>query len=178
VKAPADVEHRHRLRTHHYTLRVTRWQGILAAQIDHAIVVGHHRCSGFCRPRWCWLASRHHSTSADSGGGSRRAAQLQRVLRLLELRCTDLDLNAEKVANEFAMSLRALHQLFEPSGSTFHEELTEARLRKAHALLGDAANAQLSTADIGFAAGFRETSTFYRRFRQRFGVTPGEMRGS
>jgi hypothetical protein len=56
------------------------------------------------------------------------------------------------------------------------EQQTEARLRKAHALLSDAANAQLSTAEIGFAAGFRETSTFYRRFRRRFGVTPGEMR--
>ena len=112
----------------------------------------------------------------DRGRDSRRAAQLQRVLRLLELHCTDPELNAEKVAGQFAMSVRALHQLFEPSGNTFHEQLTEARLRKAHALLSDAANAQLSTAEIGFAAGFRETSTFYRRFRRRFGVTPGEMR--
>ena len=112
----------------------------------------------------------------ERGRDSRRAAQLQRVQRLLELRCTDFDLNAEKVAGEFAMSLRALHQLFEPSGMTFHEQLTEARLRKAHALLSDAGNARLSTAEIGFAAGFRETSTFYRRFRQHYGVTPGEMR--
>ena len=63
----------------------------------------------------------------DRGRDSRRAAQLQRVLRLLELRCADPDLNAEKVAGEFAMSVRALHQLFEPSGRTFHEQLTEAR---------------------------------------------------
>ncbi len=110
------------------------------------------------------------------GRDSRRAAQLQRVVRWLESHCTDADLNAEKAAAAFAMSLRALHQVFEPSGSTFHEQLTEARLRKAHALLSDAAHAQLSTAEVGFAAGFRETSTFYRRFRQRFGVTPGEMR--
>ena len=52
----------------------------------------------------------------DRGRDSRRAAQLQRVLRLLELRCADPDLNVEKVAGEFAMSVRALHQLFEPSG--------------------------------------------------------------
>jgi AraC-like DNA-binding protein len=112
----------------------------------------------------------------ERGRDSRRAAQLQRVLRLLERRCTDPDLNAEKAASESAMSVRALHQLFEPSGSTFHEKLTEARLCKAHALLCDAAHARLSTAEIGFAAGFRETSTFYRRFRQRYGMTPGELR--
>jgi AraC-like DNA-binding protein len=113
----------------------------------------------------------------ERGRDSRRAAQLQRVLRLLELRCADPELNAEKVATEFAVSLRALHQLFEPSGHTFHEQLTQARLSKAHALLHDPASRSLSTAEIGFAAGFKETSTFYRRFRQRYGVTPGEMRG-
>jgi AraC-like DNA-binding protein len=114
----------------------------------------------------------------ERGRDSRRAAQLQRVLRLLEMRCSDPDLNAETVAGEFAMSLRALHQLFEPSGRTFHEQLTDARLRKAQTLLCDAAHARLSTVEIGFAAGFRETSTFYRRFRQRFGMPPGEMRAA
>jgi AraC-like DNA-binding protein len=112
----------------------------------------------------------------ERGRQSRRAAQLQRVLRWLGMHCTDPELNAEKTAAEFAMSLRALHQLFEPSGSSFHAQLTDARLRRAHALLNDAAQRQLSTAEVGFAAGFRETSTFYRRFRQRYGVTPGEMR--
>jgi len=114
----------------------------------------------------------------ERGRDSRRAALLQRMLRWIEVHCSDLDLNAEKAASEFAMSLRALHQLFEPSGSTFHEHLTELRLRKAHTLLNNAAKGRLSTAEIGFAAGFRETSTFYRRFRQRYGVTPGEMRES
>lgn len=113
----------------------------------------------------------------ERGRESRRAAQLQRVLRLIEQRCTDAALDAERVAAEFAMSLRALHHLFEPSSSTFHQQLTQARLSKAHAMLHDAANRELSTAEIGFAAGFNETSTFYRRFRQRYGVTPGEMRG-
>jgi transcriptional regulator GlxA family with amidase domain len=113
----------------------------------------------------------------ERGRESRRAAQLLRVQRWLELHCTDADLNAETVAGEFAMSLRALHQLFEPSGTSFHEQLTDARLRKAHALLLDASQTHLSTVAIGFAAGFRETSTFYRRFRLRYGVTPGEMRG-
>lgn len=114
----------------------------------------------------------------ERGREERRAAQLQRVLRLMELRCTDAELTAERVAVQFAISLRGLHQLFEPSGSTFHEQLTSLRLAHAKALLDDPAYRQASTAEIGFAAGFKETSTFYRRFRQRYGATPGELRGS
>jgi AraC-like DNA-binding protein len=112
----------------------------------------------------------------ERGRLARRAALLQRVQRWLELHCTDAQLSADQAAREFALSLRALHQLFEPSGATFHEQLTQARLSKAHAMLSDRANRHLSTADIGFAAGFGETSTFYRRFRQRYGMTPGELR--
>jgi len=38
------------------------------------------------------------------------------------------------------------------------------------------AMAAAGTAEIGFAAGFAELSTFYRRFRQRHGVAPGACR--
>jgi AraC-like DNA-binding protein len=112
----------------------------------------------------------------ERGRSSRRAAQLQRVTRLIELRCGDPGLSADKVAAEFAISPRTLHQLFEPSGTSFHEELTRLRLAKAHDLLRDLANGHASTAEIGFAAGFNEVSTFYRRFKQRYGTTPGEFR--
>jgi AraC-like DNA-binding protein len=112
----------------------------------------------------------------EQGRQGRRAAQLQRVMRQIELRASDPELSTEKMAAEFAMSLRALHQLFELSDCTFQEYLTKARLAKAHDLLRDPACAHLSAAEIGFAAGFRETSTFYRRFKARYGTAPGELR--
>ncbi|MBP6852473.1 MAG: helix-turn-helix domain-containing protein [Rhodoferax sp.] len=112
----------------------------------------------------------------DHGRLGRRAALLHRVLRQIELRATDPDLSPGAMADEFALSLRALHQLFELSDRTFHECLTQVRLAKAHALLHDPASTGLSTAEIGFAAGFRETSTFYRRFKARYGAPPGDFR--
>ncbi|HEY2976561.1 MAG TPA: helix-turn-helix domain-containing protein [Burkholderiaceae bacterium] len=114
----------------------------------------------------------------ERGRTERRAAQLQRVLRLIELRSAEPDLCAESVARDAAISLRTLHQLFEPSGTSFHEKLTQQRLARAEALLRDSTGRRLSTVEIGFAAGFREASTFYRRFKQRHGVTPGEWRGT
>jgi len=94
----------------------------------------------------------------------------------MEQRCAEPDLCAETVARDAAISLRTLHQLFEPSGTTFHEQLTQHRLARAEVLLRDASGRRLSTVEIGFASGFKEASTFYRRFKQRHGVTPGEWR--
>ena len=114
----------------------------------------------------------------EHGRLGRRAAQLQRVLRQIELRAADPDLSPATMAAELALSLRALHQLFELADKTFHEHLTQVRLAKAHDLLHDPAFSHLSTTNIGFAAGFRETSTFYRRFKSRYGAAPGEFRAT
>lgn len=54
--------------------------------------------------------------------------------------------------------------------------MTQARLVRAHALLLDPAARHLGAAEIGYTAGFAEVSTFYRRFRQRYGMAPGELR--
>lgn len=107
---------------------------------------------------------------------ARRRALLLRVQQQVEQRATEMDLTPERVARAFGVSLRTLHQLFSLSDSSFHEYLTRARLARAHALLRDPASRHLGTAEIGFAAGFGEVSTFYRRFRQRYGMAPGEFR--
>lgn len=112
----------------------------------------------------------------ERGREGRRAAQLQRCLRLIELRADDPALNAARMAAELAMSPRALHLLFEGTGRTFQETLVQVRLEKAHAMLCSPVNAHASTTEIGLAVGFRDLSTFYRRFKSRYGVAPGELR--
>ncbi len=112
----------------------------------------------------------------EHGPMARRKALLQQVMRQVELHASDLDMSSVRLAREFSISLRTLHQLFEMSDTTFHEFLTRARLARACVLLRDPASAHLSAMDVGFAAGFSEVSTFYRRFKQHHGVTPGEFR--
>lgn len=112
----------------------------------------------------------------EHGKLARRKAQLLRVQRWVEQRSSDMGLTAHQTAAGFGLSLRTLHQLFALSDCSFHEFLTRARLARAHTLLRDPAAQDLGTAEIGFAAGFGEVSTFYRRFKQRYGMTPGEWR--
>lgn len=107
---------------------------------------------------------------------ARRRALLLRVKRQVEQRSAEMDLTPERVARAFGLSLRTLHQLFALSDCSFHEFLTRTRLARAHSLLRDPASRHLGTAEIGFAAGFGEVSTFYRRFKQRYGMAPGEFR--
>lgn len=116
------------------------------------------------------------SPLADAGRQARRKAQLQRVQQWAEQRAADMALTPQQVARGCGLSLRTLHQLFAQSDCSFHEFLTRARLARAHAMLRDPASRHLGTAEIGFAAGFGEVSTFYRRFRQRYGMAPGECR--
>ncbi len=123
------------------------------------------------------------STAADRaaaldepGRPAWRRAQLLRVQQWAEQRSADMGLTPQQVARECGISLRALHQLFAQSDCSFHEFLTRARLARAHAMLHDPASRHLGVAEIGFAAGFGEVSTFYRRFRHRYGMAPGECR--
>lgn len=116
------------------------------------------------------------SETQESVRRARRRALLARVQREVAQRASEMDLSPERVASAFGMSVRTLHELFALSDLSFHEFLTQARLERARALLHEAACQHLSTVEIGFEAGFGEVSTFYRRFKQRYGMTPGECR--
>jgi len=114
----------------------------------------------------------------DAGREAIRAAALQRILRHLDRHYADPELSPARVASTLGMSVRKLHMLFGPSGRTFGEWLLEKRLDEARRLLTAPATAGRSIADIALAAGFSDLSSFYRAFRVRWGVTPGELRGA
>ncbi len=113
---------------------------------------------------------------ADSWRCGRRRALLQQVQRHVAQRAADPDLTPTTVAADFGVSVRSLHALFTLADCSFQQFLTRIRLEHAHALLRDPRAHHLDTASIGFTAGFGEMSTFYRRFKQRYGVTPGACR--
>jgi AraC-like DNA-binding protein len=127
-----------------------------------------------CRPpAWTWPPARcapwwpmpwAPRPSCDHGPLARRRALLQQVMRQVELHANDLDMSSTRMAREFSISLRTLHQLFEMSDTTFHEYLTSARLARACQLLRDPASQHLSTMDVGFAAGFARCPPFTGAF--------------
>jgi transcriptional regulator GlxA family with amidase domain len=63
----------------------------------------------------------------------------------------------------------------EISGAPFTARLTELRLQRAFALLGEPGPGRIS--DIALEAGFSDISHFNRLFRARFGDTPRGVRG-
>lgn len=81
------------------------------------------------------------------------------------------DLRAETLARHFGISVRRVHQLFEPTGQSVSEFVNDVRLTKAAALLGEAGT-QTLVSDIAWRVGYADPSYFTRRFKRRFGCTP------
>ncbi|WP_315831465.1 helix-turn-helix transcriptional regulator [Bradyrhizobium prioriisuperbiae] len=84
------------------------------------------------------------------------------------------DLSPAMVADALTISVRQLHLLFEPTGTSFARTVMTLRLEKAKQLL--TADAGQPVSGIAFACGFDSLATFYRAFRQAFGMTPGDLR--
>lgn len=86
--------------------------------------------------------------------------------------CADLT----RLSEELHMSLPSLSSAVHgATGRTFKELLLEKRLEEAARLL---AGTSLPVEEIISAVGYDNTSYFYRRFRQRFGVSPRLYRKS
>jgi AraC family transcriptional activator of tynA and feaB len=73
-------------------------------------------------------------------------------------------------------ALRALHLLFELKGVSFGLWVKRRRLGEIKSLLANPSAADRSIADIAFAWGFDDLSTFYRAFQSAYGVRPGDIR--
>ncbi|MFO0299759.1 MAG: AraC family transcriptional regulator [Pseudomonadota bacterium] len=102
-----------------------------------------------------------------------------RVARLEAIKADvtqDPSLRVEDVARRQGVTPRYVQLLFEERGTTFGEFVNERRLDAARAMLRSPRYAAWSIAGIAFEVGFRDLSHFNRRFRQRFGTTPSELR--
>lgn len=60
-------------------------------------------------------------------------------------------------------------------GTSCLNYIKNLRLEKAAELLGQD---RLTPLDVSLSAGFHNLSYFYREFRKKYGVTPGDFRGA
>ncbi|WP_378949370.1 helix-turn-helix transcriptional regulator [Mesorhizobium sp. ANAO-SY3R2] len=104
------------------------------------------------------------------------ATRLQLVKADMLRNLTDPELGIGAVAMRQGVSPRYIQRLFEQEGLTFSEFRRDARLDLARTSLDAADAGSIST--IAFDAGFGDLSYFNRAFRQRFGVTPTEIRAA
>jgi AraC-like DNA-binding protein len=108
--------------------------------------------------------------------GGIKAARLRAVVRDIDRRLADPDLNAAAVGRRLHLSERYVQQLLEGVGESFSLYVRGMRLKRARQLLGDSLTAHLRIADIAAMAGFNDLSHFNRMFRSYFGETPSDAR--
>jgi len=86
----------------------------------------------------------------------------------------DTNLSLEQIAEQVFLSPRYLCAVFkEQRGETIFEYLTRRRMQVAGELLL-ASNDRVS--DVARQTGFQSVHSFIRRFKDQFGVTPGQYR--
>lgn len=103
-----------------------------------------------------------------------RTGLLQRARQTIETHIDRPDLSPAMVAGLLGVSVRQLHLLFEPTGTTYARYVLSRRLEHARLLLRQVPPRPV--ADIAFACGFDGLSTFYRSFRSAFGMSPADFR--
>ena len=79
------------------------------------------------------------------------------------------------IAKQFSVSVSTVTQLFQKKAQmSFHHFVTSRRMERARALIRQGIPLEM----VGRAIGYRDHSTFYRAFRQTFGISPREYRKS
>lgn len=120
------------------------------------------------------LAGHSNAARADLAGvgGARLAMVKEDIGRNL----SDPELDIAAVARRQGVTPRYVQQLFERQGTNFSRFLREARLDRARAILHEHDGRTISA--VAFDCGFGDLSHFNKAFRQRFGLTPSDVRAA
>jgi AraC-like DNA-binding protein len=97
---------------------------------------------------------------------------------LIERHLASPHLNPELIARQLRCSRAHLYRVFASEGETVANCVRELRLQRAHDLLGGDGTSKDHIGDIAYRCGFEDPVHFTRLFRQRFGLTPSELRSS
>jgi len=124
--------------------------------------------------RLALMARGRLSLGAPGARDALRAGYLHAARAVLSENLHRPELSPTKVAAALGISVRQLHHLFEPTGTTFARTLTLKRLDAAHRIL--VTEPHRPVIDVAYACGFDSAATFYRAFRVVFGITPTDAR--
>lgn len=114
----------------------------------------------------------------SSGQDSLRAARLEAAKRYIDQHLAEPGLTPASAAAALRISVRHLHLLFEPTGTSFAQYIARRRLLQCRAALASPSASRRSVADIAFGWGFNSLATFYRAFEREFGLPPTALRAA
>jgi AraC-like DNA-binding protein len=121
-------------------------------------------------------ATRDAAELATTRGVS--AARLRAMQDDIRKTCHRNDFSVHDIAARYGVSARYVQRIFEESGSTFTQYVTEQRLVAAYKALRRRTPTDLSISTVAYDCGFADVSHFNRLFRQRFDCTPSEVRNA
>jgi len=84
----------------------------------------------------------------------------------------DPDLSVRRIAHENGISVRYVHSLFAPLGTTVSQWIMERRLERCKDALASRRESRCVVKDVAFQWGFNDAAHFSRVFKKRFGSTP------
>lgn len=111
----------------------------------------------------------------DEGGGL-PAVRLAAIDAAIARNITKTDFSIHDVARQLDLSPGYIRKLLATRGQRFSDLLRSARLDLAHRFLSGAHARHVEITAIALHCGFNDLSYFNRCFKQRFGLTPGEVR--
>ncbi|SFB49813.1 AraC-type DNA-binding protein [Amycolatopsis marina] len=98
------------------------------------------------------------------------------IRRYVRDHAQDPGLNGEMIASALGWSVRQIQLALQRAGTTARELVREERLSLAHDCLANPAYRNISITELAHRCGFVSAGTFSTAFRQRFGMTPRELR--
>jgi AraC-like DNA-binding protein len=107
---------------------------------------------------------------------SPKAARLATIKRLIESGFREPTFDTKHAARKLGVCERYIQRLFEETGVTFSDFVTERRLRDVREKLLDRQFEGMNIQDVAWSAGFSDISHFNRLFRRRFGERPSALR--
>jgi AraC-like DNA-binding protein len=105
-----------------------------------------------------------------------RNALMRRIIAYLEGHYAESNLTPDKIAAANGISTRYLHSLFRASSTTVSKWIWERRLKASREDLLDPSMAHLRVSEIAYRRGFNDTAHFSRAFRDRFNISPSQLR--
>ena len=142
--------------------------GPQAAELREAVVSHIHDLLGL-------VLSANHSAD-DQYASAVTDARLTIARGYVAAHFQEPELSVAAVAGDQGISPRYLQRLFEATGATLTEHVTEMRLQKALTLLTETRDSTSRISDIALQVGFSDVSHFNRLFRRRFGESPSGVR--
>jgi AraC-like DNA-binding protein len=116
-----------------------------------------------------------HQESQSSAAAN---SVLSRALTAIERSAGDPAFGPQELAEQLQVAPRTLQRHFGAIGETASKRILSVRLETARARLNALGESQgrQTVAAVAYDCGFNDLSYFYRAFRERFGIPPGDMR--